>query len=139
MSDAVAHTFEVATTAERLWMVCAAAHLFDALGYGDIKARMDGWVPPTVLQGSKEDHRPDVTARQTDKGGTYIILDCVPVSELGLETNKCRWELFASAAQQYKCEFHLITSAWSPGISPAATLRAKLERLKIVPNKIWVL
>jgi hypothetical protein len=54
-----------------LWLM---AEYFRTLGYTDIKARLPGFVPPPILSGTLEDHRPDFTCRQLDGGKTPIIL-----------------------------------------------------------------
>ena len=54
-----------------LWLM---AEYFRTVGYTDIKARLPGFVPPPVLSGTLEDHRPDFTCRQSDTGRTPIII-----------------------------------------------------------------
>ncbi|MET0403096.1 MAG: hypothetical protein ABW123_11865, partial [Cystobacter sp.] len=46
-----------------LWLM---AEYFRTIGCTDIKARLPGFMPPPVLSGTIEDHRPDFTCRQSD-------------------------------------------------------------------------
>ena len=57
-----------------LWLM---AEYFRTIGYTDIKARLPGFMPPPVLSGTIEDHRPDFTCRQSDSARTPIILEVV--------------------------------------------------------------
>src|SRR6185436_12755021 len=71
-----------------LWLM---AEYFRTLGYSDIKARLPGFVPPPVLSGTLEDHRPDFTCRQTDQNKTPIILEVVTPFTVDEATSENRW------------------------------------------------
>src|SRR5215475_7742414 len=57
-----------------LWLM---AEYFRTLGYSDVKARLPGHLSPTVLSGTLEDHRPDLTCRQADSAHTPVLLEVV--------------------------------------------------------------
>src|SRR5678815_1939115 len=57
-----------------LWLM---AEFFQTLGYSDVKARLPGHTAPTLLNGTLEDHRPDLTCRQRDSGRTPVLLEVV--------------------------------------------------------------
>ena len=57
-----------------LWLM---AEYFRTIGCTDIKARLPGFMPPPILSGTIEDHRPDFTCRQSDSARTPIILEIV--------------------------------------------------------------
>src|SRR3954470_16706705 len=84
-----------------LWLM---AEHFRTVGYTDIKARLPGYVPPPVLSGTLEDHRPDFTCRQSDSGKTPIILEIVTASKVEDPTAENRWSLLSSAAKLYNAE-----------------------------------
>src|SRR5690242_5953060 len=71
-----------------LWLM---AEYFRTLGYTDIKARLPGFMPPPVLSGTIEDHRPDFTCRQTDSGKTPLIMEVVTPLTLEDPQNENRW------------------------------------------------
>src|ERR1041384_1602840 len=94
-----------------LWLM---AEYFRTLGYTDIKARLPGFVPPPVLSGTIEDHRPDFTCRQSDKARTPIILDVVTTDSVEDATSDNRWSLLSSAARLYSAELHFVVPKWDP-------------------------
>src|SRR5262249_39717436 len=57
-----------------LWLM---AEYFRTLGYSDVKARLPGHMAPEMLNGTLEDHRPDLTCRQHDKARTPVFLEVV--------------------------------------------------------------
>ena len=57
-----------------LWLM---AEYFRTIGCTDLKARLPGFMPPPILSGTIEDHRPDFTCRQSDSARTPIILEIV--------------------------------------------------------------
>src|SRR5688500_13444595 len=78
-----------------LWLM---AEYFRTLGYSDIKARLPGFMPPPVLSGTLEDHRPDFTCRQTDAARTPIVLEVVTPGSVDDPGTENRWSLLSSAA-----------------------------------------
>src|SRR5438128_8428980 len=81
-----------------LWLM---AEYFRTVGYTDIKARLPGFVPPPVLSGTLEDHRPDFTCRQSDSGRTPIIMEVVTPGNVEDPRSENRWSLLSSAAKLY--------------------------------------
>src|ERR1041384_3171793 len=79
-----------------LWLM---AEYFRTVGCTDIKARLPGFMPPPVLSGTIEDHRPDFTCRQTDSGRTPIIMEVVTPSSVEDPRSENRWSLLSSAAR----------------------------------------
>src|SRR3954471_24336804 len=78
-----------------LWLM---TEYFRTVGYTDIKARLPGFVPPPVLSGTLEDHRPDFTRRQSDSGRTPIIMEVVTPANVEDPRSENRWSLLSSAA-----------------------------------------
>jgi hypothetical protein len=117
-----------------LWLM---AEYFRTLGYTDIKARLPGFMPPPVLSGTIEDHRPDFTCRQTDSAKTPIIMEVVTPASLEDPANENRWSLLSSAAKLYNAELHFVVPKWSAIGSVDPTLRKKLQRMDLTPNRVW--
>jgi hypothetical protein len=117
-----------------LWLM---AEYFRTLGYTDIKARLPGFMPPPVLSGTIEDHRPDFTCRQTDSAKTPIIMEVVTPGSLEDPANENRWSLLSSAAKLYNAELHFVVPKWSAIGSVDPSLRKKLQRMDLTPNRVW--
>jgi hypothetical protein len=118
-----------------LWLM---AEYFRTVGYTDIKARLPGFMPPPVLSGTIEDHRPDFTCRQSDSGRTPIIMEVVTASSV--EDPKCenRWSLLSSAARLYNAELHFVVPKWSSTGSVDSVLRRRLARMDLPFNRVWM-
>jgi hypothetical protein len=117
-----------------LWLM---TEYFRTLGYSDIKARLPGFVPPPVLSGTLEDHRPDFTCRQTDTNKTPIILEVVTPFSVDEVTSENRWSLLSSAAKLYNAELHFVVPKWHPTGAIDPQLRRRLQRMELMPNRIW--
>jgi hypothetical protein len=118
-----------------LWLM---AEYFRTIGYTDIKARLPGFMPPPVLSGTIEDHRPDFTCRQTDSARTPIILEIVTPDRVEDPTTENRWSLLASAAKLYTAELHFVVPKWSSlgPVDPA--LKRRLARMELTANRVWM-
>jgi hypothetical protein len=117
-----------------LWLM---TEYFRTLGYSDIKARLPGFVPPPVLSGTLEDHRPDFTCRQTDTNKTPIILEVVTPFSVDEAASENRWSLLSSAAKLYNAELHFVVPKWHPTGAIDPQLRRRLQRMELMPNRIW--
>src|SRR5690349_4789539 len=117
-----------------LWLM---AEYFRTLGYTDIKARLPGFVPPPVLSGTIEDHRPDFTCRQNDAGRTPIIMEVVTPNIVEDPAAENRWSLLSSAAKLYNAELHFVVPKWASTGAVDAHLRRRLARLELTPNRVW--
>ena len=117
-----------------LWLM---AEYFRTLGYSDIKARLPGFMPPPVLSGTIEDHRPDFTCRQSDAGHTPIILEVATGPAIEDPASDHRWSLLASAAKLYNAELHFVCPKWTPEGTVDAALKRRLARLDLVVNHVW--
>lgn len=117
-----------------LWLM---AEYFRTLGYTDIKARLPGFMPPPVLSGTIEDHRPDFTCRQTDSGRTPIIMEVVTPSDVEDPRNENRWSLLGSAAKLYNAELHFVVPKWSPEGAVDPALKRRLSRMELTVNHVW--
>jgi hypothetical protein len=117
-----------------LWLM---AEYFRTIGYTDIKARLPGFMPPPVLSGTIEDHRPDFTCRQTDSARTPIILEIVTPEMVEDPTAENRWSLLASAAKLYNAELHFVVPKWSPLGSVDGSLKRRLARMELTVNRVW--
>ena len=118
-----------------LWLM---AEYFRTIGYSDIKARLPGFMPPPILSGTIEDHRPDFTCRQTDSGRTPIILEIVTPELVEDPLAENRWSLLASAAKLYNAELHFVVTKWSPVGPVDAALKRRLARMELTVNRVWL-
>ena len=117
-----------------LWLM---AEFFRTLGATDIKARLPGFVPPPVLSGTIEDHRPDFTCRQNNAGHTPIIVEVVTPATVEDPTSDNRWSLLASAAKLYNAELHFVVPKWSEAGAIDPVLKRRLQRLELTVNRVW--
>ena len=117
-----------------LWLM---AEYFRTMGYTDIKARLPGFMPPPVLSGTIEDHRPDFTCRQSDSAQTPIILEVVTNASIEDPTMENRWSLLSSAAKLYNAELHFVVPKWTPQGAIDQALRRRLARMELVANRVW--
>jgi len=117
-----------------LWLM---AEYFRTIGYSDIKARLPGFMPPPVLSGTIEDHRPDFTCRQTDSARTPIILEIVTPDMVEDPTAENRWSLLASAAKLYNAELHFVVPKWSTNGPVDPALKRRLARMELTANHVW--
>ena len=117
-----------------LWLM---VEYFRTLGYSEVKARLPGHVAPLVLNGTLEDHRPDLTCRQADRKKTPVLLEVVlpeTVDDPGAEN---RWSLLASAARLYSAELHFVVPRWTQRGSIERRLRRRLGEMGLRPRRIW--
>lgn len=117
-----------------LWLM---AEYFRTLGYSDIKARLPGFIPPPVLSGTIEDHRPDFTCRQQDSSHTPIILEVVTARSVTDPASDNRWSLLSSAARLYSAELHFVCPKWTEDGAIDPALKRRLARLDLTPNHVW--
>ena len=117
-----------------LWLM---AEYFRTIGATDIKARLPGFVPPPVLSGTLEDHRPDFTCRQPDSGRTPIIMDIVTPNEVDNPRTDNRWSLLSSAAKLYNAELHFVVPKWSTIGATDTALKRRLARLELTASRVW--
>jgi hypothetical protein len=117
-----------------LWLM---AEYFRTVGYTDIKARLPGFMPPPVLSGTIEDHRPDFTCRQSDAARTPIILEIVTPEQVEDPRTENRWSLLASAAKLYNAELHFVVPKWATSGAVDTPLRRRLARMELTPNRVW--
>ncbi|MFL5318384.1 MAG: hypothetical protein ACJ790_01915 [Myxococcaceae bacterium] len=118
-----------------LWLM---AEYFRTMGYTDIKARLPGFMPPPVLSGTIEDHRPDFTCRQSDSAKTPIILEVVTPSTIDDALMENRWSLLSSAAKLYNAELHFVVPKWTASKGTIdQTLRRRLSRMELIANRVW--
>lgn len=117
-----------------LWLM---AEYFRTLGATDIKARLPGFVPPPVLSGTIEDHRPDFTCRQSDGNRTPVIVEVVTPSLVEDPAEDNRWSLLASAAKLYNAELHFVVPKWTHMGAIDSLLKRRLGRLELIANRVW--
>lgn len=130
-------TTPIVESSERRSLLMLMAEYFSWLGYADIKARLPGYPSPSMLSGTLEDHRPDLTCRQSDARQTPLILEAVPLAELADPRLEHRWTLLFSAARLYGAELHFCVPRWSRAGASDQRLRQRLGRLDIRPHRIW--
>jgi hypothetical protein len=117
-----------------LWLM---VEYFRTLGYSDVKARIPGHTSPTMLNGTLEDHRPDLTCRQTDSGKTPVLLDVVLPETVDDPGSENRWSLLASAARLYSAELHFVVPRWTRRGNVERRLRRRLGEMGLRVNRIW--
>lgn len=117
-----------------LWLM---AEYFRTVGYTDIKARLPGFMPPPVLSGTIEDHRPDFTCRQSDSARTPIILEIVTPGAVDDPTAENRWSLLSSAAKLYNAELHFVVPKWAESGAVDPVLKRRLARMELTANRVW--
>jgi len=117
-----------------LWLM---VEYFRTLGYSEVKARLPGHVAPPVLNGTLENHRPDLTCRQVDSARTPVLLEVVVPAEVDAPGSENRWSLLASAARLYSAELHFVVPRWSDHGSIDHRLRRRLRDMDVRPNHIW--
>jgi hypothetical protein len=117
-----------------LWLM---VEFFQTLGYSDVKARLPGLSTPNVLNGTIEDHRPDLTCRQGDRGKTPLLLEVVVPEAVDDPASENRWSLLASAARLYSAELHFVVPRWTRLGSVERRLRRRLGHMGLCPNRIW--
>lgn len=127
----------VVTEGDRRRLVWLMAEYFRTVGFSDIKARIPGFTPPEVLSGTLEDHRPDLTCRQSDSGHTPIVLEGVTPEGMARPGVESRWSLLASAARLYRAELHFVVPKWSASGGLEGPLRRRLAGMAVIPNRIW--
>jgi hypothetical protein len=130
-------TDPVAESEERRKLLWLMAEFFKVLGYTDLKARLPGYMPPVMLSGTLEDHRPDLTCRQSNSGRTPMLLEAVPLAEIEDPRMEHRWTLLASAAKLYGAELHFVVPKWTASGAGDRLLKRKLERLEVAHHRIW--
>jgi hypothetical protein len=117
-----------------LWLM---AEYFRTMGYTDIKARLPGFLPPPILSGTLEDHRPDFTCRQSDSGKTPIIMEVVTPQNVVDVASDNRWSLLSSAAKLYSAELHFVVPKWADTGPIESLLRKRLHSLELPYNHVW--
>jgi hypothetical protein len=117
-----------------LWLM---AEYFRTIGCTDIKARLPGFMPPPVLSGTIEDHRPDFTCRQSDSARTPIILEIVTPNMVEDPVTENRWSLLSSAAKLYNAELHFVIPKWAPRGAVDQVLKRRLARMELTANRVW--
>jgi hypothetical protein len=122
---------------ERRRLLLLMAEYFRTIGCTDLKARLPGFVPPPVLSGTIEDHRPDFTCRQADSARTPIILEVVPPGGVEDPRMENRWSLLSSAARLYNAELHFVVPKWSPSGPVDTPLKRRLARLELTAHRVW--
>ena len=117
-----------------LWLM---VEYFRTLGYSDVKARLPGHSTPNVLNGTIEDHRPDLTCRQGDRARTPVLLEVVLPDTVDDPGSENRWSLLASAARLYAAELHFVVPRWTRLGNIERRLRGRLRDMGLHPNRIW--
>lgn len=117
-----------------LWLM---VEYFQTVGCSDVKARLPGHAAPSVLNGTLEDHRPDLTCRQGDTARTPVLLEVVLPETLDDPGSENRWSLLASAARLYSAELHFVVPRWTERGSIDRKLRRRLRDMDVRPGRIW--
>lgn len=128
----------IAESEDRRRLLWLMAEYFKTLGFSDVKARLPGYVPPVVLSGTLEDHRPDLSCRQSNGARTPTLLEVVPAEEIEDPRMEHRWTLLSSAAKLYGAELHFAVPKWCTMGPGDQLLKRRLERLEISHQRIWV-
>ena len=102
---------------------------FENQGYREIRADIQGESQPAIIQGTKRNHIPDLTAR---KNGTIVILEAETAGTISDDHTISQWTLFADAANRSGGEFHVVVPKGARG---AAENRSSSLGIRI--NTIW--
>ncbi|MGA9519879.1 MAG: hypothetical protein WBV82_00360 [Myxococcaceae bacterium] len=137
LHGATAGVEPVVDNEERRRLLWLMAEYFRTLGASDIKARLPGFVPPPVLSGTIEDHRPDFTCRQNDTARTPVIVEVVTPESVEDPAADNRWSLLASAAKLYNAELHFVVPKWTHVGAIDPILKRRLSRLELTVNRVW--
>lgn len=78
---------------------------FTGEGYQNIMADLLGMNTPKLIEGTKQNHIPNLTAQ---RNSTLIILEAETAGTLNENHTTSQWSLFASVAQQWGGEFHVV-------------------------------
>ncbi|MEN9798150.1 MAG: hypothetical protein RL653_1846 [Pseudomonadota bacterium] len=122
---------------ERRRMLWLMTEYFRTLGATDIKARLPGFMPPPVLAGTLEDHRPDLTCRQGNTQKTPVMLEVVTPGSLEDPAQENRWSLLSSAARLYSAELHFVVPRWTQNGPVEQALRRRLSRMELPASRVW--
>jgi hypothetical protein len=105
-------------------------------GYGGVRADLPGWDAPEVIHGAMKDHRPSLFC-QTPRP---IFLDVIAArAPLALEDLASRWQLFASAAELTKGEFHVVVPRWVAGRDGRQVAKQIAELVGVRIGYIWTI
>lgn len=102
---------------------------FNSEGYQNIKADMAGMKSPDVINGTKQNHVPDLTAQ---KNGITIILEAETSDSIHHNHTTSQWSLFADAAKKDGGEFHVVVPKGS-----RSEAKQRAANLSINIDTIW--
>jgi hypothetical protein len=104
-------------------------------GYGGIRADLAGWEPPDLVHGAIRDHRPSLSATEPKP----VLFDVLALGPVTLEEVASRWQLFASAAEQSKGEFHVVIPRWVAGRDGRKVAKQIAELVGVRIGFIWAI
>jgi hypothetical protein len=129
---------EVATQAVSSEKEAAIRLMAEALplaGYGRIRADLPGWEAPEVIHGALRDHRPSLSAQDP----RTVFFDVLAAGPLTLEEVASRWQLFASAAELTRGEFHVVIPRWVVGRDGRQVAKQIAELIGVRIGFIWAI
>lgn len=107
-------------------------------GHSGICADLGTYRRPMQLEGTEQNHVPDITAR-TPGRGVPLIFDLVSSGYREPLVNASRWCLFNSAANLWNGEFHVVGVDWFGPTNFQDQLKKSFRGLTYQPKKIWAL
>lgn len=102
---------------------------FENEGFKEIKADIPGRLRPAIIQGTKRNHIPDLTAQ---KNSIYVILEAETSNTILDDHAISQWTLFADAASKAGGEFHVVVPKGARSIA-----KQRASNLGIRINSIW--
>ena len=119
-------------------LVRTLAEHYRSLGYNNIRADLSDWTQPVLIEGTKQNHIPDVTCQKNDLRRTPIIAEVETGSTISDNHTASQWSLFRDAATKAGGEFHLMVPSGidrQPGQNVASK---RLKLLRLDAEEIWV-
>jgi hypothetical protein len=128
-------TQEQRPTVSRDAAIRLMAETLPLAGYGGIRADLPGWELPEVVHGAMKDHRPSLSCQQPKP----VFLDVIAPGPLTLEEVASRWQLFASAAELIRGEFHVVIPRWVAGRDGRGVVKQLAELVGVRIGYIWAI
>jgi hypothetical protein len=105
-------------------------------GYGGVRADLPDREAPELIHGAVKDHRPSLSC-ETPKP---VFLDVVAAQgTLTLEDLASRWQLFASAAELTRGEFHVVIPRWVANRDGRQVAKQLAELVGVKIGFIWAI
>ncbi len=102
-------------------------------GYHGVRADLPGWDAPELIHGAMRDHRPSLFCDSPKP----VFVDVLSPGPVTLEDVASRWQLFASAAELTRGEFHVVIPRWFAGRDGRAVAKKIADLVGVKVGYIW--